>query len=162
MATAARLRWPQKPDQGCAPIPRFHAFLCAAFGVPSLAADLSRSRAAPPARRGSASPPRRTEARAKRTLEPTRINILWQGSGGALPRLPCCPARDPRRAAGGKMALLRFEKALEVLFLGITPLIIKRPVEYVQRCVVSRVGPRRLQNLEHSHVGSLCPGGCTY
>ena len=34
------------------------------------AADLTRSRAAPPACRGSAPPPRRTEARAKRTLYP--------------------------------------------------------------------------------------------
>lgn len=34
------------------------------------AADLTRSRAAPPACRGSVPPPRRTEARAKRTLYP--------------------------------------------------------------------------------------------
>lgn len=59
------------------------------------------------------------------------------------------------------MALLRFGKALEVLFLCVTPLGIERPAEYVQRGVETRVGPRRLQNLEHAHVRGLGSRGCT-
>ena len=62
----------------------------------SLPADLTRSRAAPPARRGSAPPPRRTEARAKRTLDPARTRNPLAGVWGvALPPAPLPPGEGP-------------------------------------------------------------------
>ena len=78
----------------------------------SLPADLTRSRAAPPARRGSAPPPRRTEARAQRTLERTLESTLWQHPGlgtgpgdatrrgcfSAFPLLILAPAARPHVA----------------------------------------------------------------
>ena len=74
--------WDQFPNRK---LPRSHT------------ADLTRSRAAPPACRGSAPPPRRTEARAKRTLDltPSKYASCW--CAGAL--FSSAPAT--RRAAPG-------------------------------------------------------------